>query len=446
MLKSSFEYPPFQRENLIMKNLIQSIKGTRDFYPEEMGVRNFLYTTMRRVSEAFGYQEYDGPFLESIELYAAKSGEELVKEQSFVFPDRGGDLITLRPELTPSLVRMVAQRQNELVFPLRWWSWGPFWRYERPQKGRTREFFQWNVDIIGAVSPEADAELAAVMATFFREVGLQPDEVKVLVNNRRLMETELERLGVSDSLRTAVFRLIDRRDKMTPEQWEAYALEAGLNQEQLAGLKGLLGNQELWKESDELLRFFKAVKALGVGDYVAFAPHIIRGLDYYTGTVFEAQEQKGDIRRAILGGGRYDNLMADVGGEALPGVGFAMGDLVISLILEKRGRLPEKVGDSPAAVLVTVFDEEHIQASIETAAELRQAGHQVACYPVVAKLPKQFKYADRMGMQVVVVVGPEESASGQVTLKDLQAGTQQRVRRADASAAIQKMLESRPVT
>jgi histidyl-tRNA synthetase len=151
-----------------MKNLIPSIKGTRDFYPEEMVVRNYLYTTMRRVSESFGYQEYDGPFLESIELYAAKSGEELVKEQSFVFPDRGGDLITLRPELTPTLVRMVAQRQKELVFPLRWWSWGPFWRYERPQKGRTREFFQWNVDIIGAVSPEADAELAAVMATFFK--------------------------------------------------------------------------------------------------------------------------------------------------------------------------------------------------------------------------------------------------------------------------------------
>jgi histidyl-tRNA synthetase len=429
-----------------MKNLIQSIKGTRDFYPEEMGVRNFLYTTMRRVSEAFGYQEYDGPFLESIELYAAKSGEELVKEQSFVFPDRGGDLITLRPELTPSLVRMVAQRQNELVFPLRWWSWGPFWRYERPQKGRTREFFQWNVDIIGAVSPEADAELAAVMATFFREVGLQPDEVKVLVNNRRLMETELERLGVSDSLRMAVFRLIDRRDKMTPEEWEAFALEAGLNQEQLAGLKRLLGNQELWQESDELRRFFKAVRALGVEDYVAFAPHIIRGLDYYTGTVFEAQEQKGDIRRAILGGGRYDNLMADVGGEALPGVGFAMGDLVISLILEKRGHLPKKVGDSPASALVTVFDEEHMQASIETAAALRQSGHKVACYPVVARLPKQFKYADRMGIQVVVVVGPEEAASGEVTLKDLQAGTQQRVRRADAPSAIQKMLESRPVT
>jgi histidyl-tRNA synthetase len=276
-----------------MKNVIPSIKGTRDFYPEEMAMRDFLYATMRRVSESFGYQEYDGPFLESIDLYAAKSGEELVKEQSFVFPDRGGDLITLRPELTPTLVRMVAQRQRELVFPLRWWSWGPFWRYERPQKGRTREFFQWNVDIIGAVSPEADAELAAVMATFFKEVGLQPEEVKVLVNNRRLMEAELAKIGIGLDLRAAVFRLIDRRDKLSPADWDSYALETGLRLPQLDGLKKLLADNELWQNSDELVRFFRAVEALGVSDYVVFAPHIIRGLDYYTGTVFEAQEQKG---------------------------------------------------------------------------------------------------------------------------------------------------------
>src|SRR5512143_3087833 len=147
-----------------MKPTVQPVKGTRDYYPEEMAVRNFLYRTARKVSESFGYQEWDGPFLETIDLYAAKYGEELVKEQSFVFPDRGGDLITLRPELTPSLARMVAQRQKQLVFPLRWWSWGPMWRYERPQKGRSREFFQWNIDLIGISSSEADAELVAVAA------------------------------------------------------------------------------------------------------------------------------------------------------------------------------------------------------------------------------------------------------------------------------------------
>jgi histidyl-tRNA synthetase len=427
-----------------MKNVIPSIKGTRDFYPEEMAMRDFLYATMRRVSESFGYQEYDGPFLESIDLYAAKSGEELVKEQSFVFPDRGGDLITLRPELTPTLVRMVAQRQRELVFPLRWWSWGPFWRYERPQKGRTREFFQWNVDIIGAVSPEADAELAAVMATFFKEVGLQPEEVKVLVNNRRLMEAELAKIGIGLDLRAAVFRLIDRRDKLSPADWDSYALETGLRLPQLDGLKKLLADNELWQNSDELVRFFRAVEALGVSDYVVFAPHIIRGLDYYTGTVFEAQEQKGDIRRAVLGGGRYDNLMADVGGDPLPGVGFAMGDLVITLILENLGRFPAQRGRSPARVLVTVFDDEHILNSFQAAAELRRAGLKVAVSPTTSKLPKQFKYADRMGMQVVVVIGPDEAARGELTLKDLRQGAQQSVKQVGAAAVIQQLLESNP--
>jgi histidyl-tRNA synthetase len=427
-----------------MKKLIPSLKGTRDFYPEEMAARNFLYATMRRVSESFGYQEYDGPFLESIELYAAKSGEELVKEQSFVFPDRGGDLITLRPELTPTLVRMVAQRQKELVFPLRWWSWGPFWRYERPQKGRTREFFQWNVDIIGAVSAEADAEMAAVMATFFKEVGLQPDEVKVLVNNRRLMESELAKTGIGAELQQGVFRLIDRRDKLSPGDWDAYALETGLKGRQLDGLKRLLANNEVWQNSEELVRFFGAVEALGVSDYVVFAPHIIRGLDYYTGTVFEAQEQKGNIRRAVLGGGRYDNLMGDVGGEPLPGVGFAMGDLVITLILEKLGRFPAEGGDSPARVLVTVFDEEHMLDSFQAAAELRRAGLKAAVSPAPSKLPKQFKYADRMGMRVVVVIGPDEAARGEVTVKDLGEGAQQTVSREGAAAVIRQVLESRP--
>ncbi len=162
-----------------MEKIIPSVKGTRDFYPEEMAIRSWLYQTLREVSESFGYQEYDGPFLEKIDLYAAKSGEELVKEQAFVFPDRGGDLITLRPELTPSLARMVAQRQRQLTFPLRWWSFGPFWRYERPQKGRTREFFQWNIDLIGANSPESDAELVAICVAFFKKNRFEPDQVGV---------------------------------------------------------------------------------------------------------------------------------------------------------------------------------------------------------------------------------------------------------------------------
>jgi histidyl-tRNA synthetase len=274
-----------------MKNMISSVKGTREFYPQEMALRSWLYARIRQVSEMYGYQEYDGPFLESIELYAAKSGEELVKEQSFVFPDRGGNLIALRPELTPSLARMVAQKQNELVYPLRWWSFGPFWRYERPQKGRTREFFQWNIDLIGVNTPEADAELVSICANLFANLGLTPKEVKILVNDRRLMDAELSLLGISSAIKPVVSKVIDRRDKMPAEAWEDYAIEKGLSLEQLEGLKKILANKDLYKKSPELIRFFDGVQSLGYQDYVEYDPGVIRGLDYYTGIVLKPKMQ-----------------------------------------------------------------------------------------------------------------------------------------------------------
>ncbi len=210
-----------------MKTSIQSVKGTREFYPEDMAARRWLNQKIREVSELFGYEEWDGPFLEKIDLYAAKSGEELVKEQSFVFEDRGGEPITLRPELTPSLARMIAQRQNQLIFPLRWWSFGPFWRYERPQKGRTREFFQWNIDLIGSESPEADAEIIAVAATFLRQVGYQPEQVQIVLNNRRLMNEVLNGLDIPEEKHASIFKLIDKRGKLSPQGWHDYAKEIG---------------------------------------------------------------------------------------------------------------------------------------------------------------------------------------------------------------------------
>jgi histidyl-tRNA synthetase len=425
-----------------MKSIIQAVKGTRDFYPEQMAIRNWLYETVRSVAESFGYQEYEAPMLESLELYAAKSGEELVKEQSYVFPDRGGSQITLRPELTPSLARMVAQKQDELTFPVRWWSFGPFWRYERPQKGRTREFFQWNVDMLGANSPEADAENVAVLATFFQRVGLTPSQVLILVNNRHLMDSQLDTLGIARDIRPAVSGWIDRRGKMALEAWEVNGREIGLSPAQLTSLKSMLNDQELWKQSEELKRFFSAVDALGVNEYVQFDPSIVRGLQYYTGTVFEAWEVGGEIKRSILGGGRYDNLLSEVGGERLPAVGFAMGDVVITLLLQKYGLLPKNLSIQPAAVLVTVFDQERLLASFKIAAELRRAGLKVAIYPEPAKLPKQFKYADKIKARVTIVLGPDEAFNNQVTIKDLSNGEQQTVRQGDASQVIRQILES----
>jgi histidyl-tRNA synthetase len=424
-----------------MKGTIPTVKGTREFYPEQMALRNYLAEKARHAAHSFGYQEWDGPFLETIDLYAAKSGEELVKEQSFVFQDRGGDFITLRPELTPSLARMIAARQNELVYPLRWWSFGPFWRYERPQKGRTREFFQWNVDLLGADSPEADAELIAVAATFMKTVGLSPSLARIFVNDRRLMDSRFDALGIPPEKKVVLSNLVDRRNKMAPDAWDAYALEQGLSQAQLGGLKSLLADKDLWKNWDSLVRVFAALDALGVSEYVEFDPNVVRGLLYYTGTVFEAFDLSGSVRRSILGGGRYDNLMADVGGEPLSAVGFAMGDVVMGIVLEEAGLLPAFV-PTPAPVLVTVFDEALWLDSLGLAAQLRGSGLNVVCYPEPAKLPKQFKFADKLGVRVVLVCGPEEAAAGQVTVKDLKNGVQSLVVRADAAQAIQKILES----
>ena len=412
-----------------MKKVIQSVKGTRDFYPEQMAVRIWLYNIMREVAESFGYQEYEAPILETLDLYAAKSGEELVKEQSYVFTDRGGTEITLRPELTPSLARMVAQKQNELSFPVRWWSFGPFWRYERPQKGRTREFFQWNVDMLGVSSPEADAENAAVLATFFQRVGLTPQQVIIKINNRRLMEDRFNALDIPAERRPAVSSWIDRREKMSPEAWMEYGKEIDLSPEQITKLKEMLADKDLWQQSNELTRFFAVIDALRLREYFEFDPSIMRGLLYYTGTVFEAWEVGGDIKRSILGGGRYDNLTQDVGGERVPGVGFAMGDVVISLILEKYDLLPKDLSVNPAPVLVTVFNEECLLESFKLASELRRAGLNVICYPEAVKLQKQFKYADRIGAKVTLVMGPDEVEQGRVAVKNLINGEQVSVSR-----------------
>lgn len=410
-----------------MKNLVQAVKGTRAFYPDQMKRRNWLYGEICKISKQFGYEEYDGPFLEKIDLYAAKSGEELVKEQAFVFPDRGGELITLRPELTPSLARMVAEKQHELIYPLRWWSFGPFWRYERPQKGRTREFFQWNIDLIGVNSPSADAELIGICALFLKEAGLKPDQVTIYINHRQLINEEITDLGISDETKKKIFKLIDRIDKIDGDTWDGLVSEAGLNDNQISGLKTILNEKGLWKKSAELTQVFTILENMGVIEYVQFNAKIIRGLDYYTGVVFEAWDIGGD-GRAILGGGHYDNLVSDIGGDPLPGVGFAMGDVMISLVLEKYGCFPIP-SNRENTVMVTTFDEDSLSLSIKTASELRASGINVITYPQVTKLQKQLKFADRLGIGFVLLIGPTEMETDCVTIKNLSTTTQETVSR-----------------
>jgi len=419
-------------------SMIQPVRGTRDFYPEDMAFRQWLNNQIREASAQFGYQEFDGPFLERLELYAAKSGDELVKEQSYVFPDRSGSMIALRPELTPSLARMVAQRGKGLTLPLRWWSFGPFWRYERKQKGRSREFFQWNIDLIGVDTPEADAELVAVAATLFRNVGLTADMIRIKVNNRRLAEKQLQKIGIQGELLPTIFRLIDRQDRMTPDTWKAYALESGLKEEQLTGLMKMLKDLDAWKTSPEMLQYFKAAEALGADEYLDYDPTIIRGLDYYTGTVYEARDVKGN-HRSILGGGRYDDLVSVVGGNPIPGTGFAMGDVVFGLVLDENGIKPD-LRVSPTDILITTFEEGGESSSIQISAELRDAGYRVEWYPEPVRLQRQFKYADRNEIPLVVIIGPDEIESDKVSLKDMVSGEQVSFARSDLLTRIRNRL------
>jgi len=416
---------------------ISSVKGTRDFYPEDMAFQRWLYASIRAVSEQFGYQEYDGPFLERVELYAARSGDELVREQSFVFPDRSGELIALRPELTPSLARMIAARSKVLPRPIRWWSFGPFWRYEQPQRGRSREFFQWNIDLLGVNSPEADAEIAAIAAAFLGRVGLAPDAVRILINDRRLAEQQLRSIGFPDAQHPSVFRLIDRRERMSPVDWEAHALVSGLTRNQLDQLQVTLADREAWRNSEELSRFFRAAEALGAAQYLEYDSGVIRGLDYYTGIVWEARDTGREFR-AILGGGRYDDLISAVGGDPVPGTGFAMGDVVIRLVLEKYDALP-KLRTNPADLLIASFETESLEPALQLAARFRQAGLRVEWYPQPDRLPKQLKYADRQGIPWVAILGPEEISSQRVTIKNMRTVTQESVTLDEAVGRVKQL-------
>ncbi len=423
-----------------MSAIVRPVKGTRDFYPPQMALRNWLYRHIRTVSEKYGYQEWEAPILETLELYAAKSGEELVKEQAFVFEDRGGTLIALRPELTPSLARMVAQQAQQLPRPIRWWSFGPFWRYERPQKGRAREFFQWNLDLLGSESVNADAEVASVAAELLAALGLTPEQVVLRVNSRAFMERRLAELGMAAVANSAIFSLIDRVDKLLPDQWTASGREIGLDEKKLGALRAILVDPEQWRQSEQLSAFFQAVEALGTREWFEFDAKVVRGLDYYTGVVFEARDCAGR-HRAILGGGRYDNLVADVGGEPITATGFAMGDVVIGLVVEEAGVTP-RLSACRTQLLVTVFATELTARSMELARELRAADLRVELFPEAVKLQKQLRYADRQGIPLALILGSDELDSGEVSVKELQSGEQRRLPRSGLVAGVRAMLDS----
>lgn len=412
----------------------QNVKGTRDFYPEEMARRNWLIDTWRRVSHRNSFVEYDGPTFEYLDLYTAKSGEGIVSEL-YNFEDRGGRKLALRPEMTPTLARMVAARANALPKPIRWFCVPNFFRAERPQRGRLREFWQWNIDIIG--TPEeancvADAECVFVAIDFLREVGFTPQQVEMRISSRRLVAQILESLGVESSRHPAVYAVLDKRDKMPAEVYAEQVSALGLNRQQadalqrLSSARGQAGFEVVEQILDQqqqadsplgLLRsVFSLLGSMGVADYCLFDPGIVRGLAYYTGIVFESYS-KGTLRRALCGGGRYDNLLEEVGGPALSGVGYGMGDVIVLDQLEEMGLLKS---DQARGGFFVVRDGAERVADTLAVVSLVRSGLKERCGFTLrqASLKKQMQDAGAQNARYVIIL------ADRLAIKDLDSGVQ----------------------
>jgi len=429
-------------------------RGTRDFYPPDMRLRSWLFGHFRRVAGQFGFEEYDAPVLESEDLYIRKAGEE-VAQQLYNFEDKGGRRLALRPEMTPSLARMVLARRGSLPPPLKWFSIPQCWRYERMTRGRRREHYQWNMDIWGVPGVEAEVELLAAVVQCLRDLGLSSTDVGIKVNNRKILTELMASLAVPEEKFAATCVLVDKLEKVPLDDLEADMRDLGLSRETVSSLLALindasidtlqakLGNDSVGVQ--ELRRIFELAEGYGIADWLVFNASVVRGLAYYTGTVFEGFDRSGQLR-AIFGGGRYDRLLESFGGEAMPAVGFGFGDAVIVELLRMKGLIPADAEAGAAAQVVVFPMEESLRGrAMEVAASLRQAG--VTCDLVLEpgrKTKWAFKYADRLGARAIVLVAPDEAVRDEVVLKDLRTGQQSAVGRSGLPAAVGRCLSPAP--
>jgi len=428
-----------------------ALPGFRDFYPDDLALRNHIFATWRAVATRYGFEEYDGPPLEPLELYTAKSGAE-IEQQLYAFEDKGGRKVSLRPEMTPTLARMVAARANGLRKPIRWFSIPQLFRYERQQRGRLREHFQLNCDLIGEPGPLGDAEIIALAIDVMRALGLTAQDVRVRLSDRRLLSALLRRGGVPEARLADAYQAVDKLERTRREDITAQLAGAGLDQAavetvfRVAGLRGLaavetelartptLGRpNESADGLDPVRRVVGALEAMGLGDFVEVDLSIVRGLAYYTGTVFELFDT-GRTLRAICGGGRYDNLLAALGGVDLPALGFGMGDVVLSELLGERGLTAvATTGLDVFIAAVTADDQPDLLA---LAHELRDAGLRVEYALGGSSVRKQLELADARRSRYAVVLGPDERARGEVILRDLEAKAQRAVAREAVVAEI----------
>ena len=414
-----------------------ALPGFRDFYPEQLATRNYLMSVWRDIARRYGFVEYDGPPLEPLDLYTKKSGDEIVG-QLYTFTDKGDRQVALRPEMTPTLARMVAAKANAMRKPIRWFSVPQLFRYERQQKGRLREHFQLNVDIIGEASVAADAELLAVAIDVMRALGLKPADVRARVSDRRLLTALLSHIGVKKAELPAVFAAIDKAGRepreATMEKVEKAVASAEarrgverllMNSKDLAAIeKEFSGDPEIAEQIAGMQEYLGFLAALGVGDWVDFDLSIVRGLAYYTGKVFELFDAKGEFR-AICGGGRYDDLLSTIGGVDLPALGFGMGAVVLTELLRARDLLPE--AELGTEYWVAADDESLLPDVMTVAGRLRAKSRSVEYALKSQSLARQLKTASTAGVKNVVLLRRDDYANGNVTLKTLADGSERSV-------------------
>jgi len=411
----------------------QPYKGTRDYYPEDKRVQNYIFETWRKVVERFGYEEYGAPILENLDIYAAKSGQELVNEQTYVFTDRGGRTVAIRPEMTPTISRMVAARRQELAYPARLFSIANFMRYERPQRGREREFWQLNVDIFGGDDLPADVEIITISDAILKEFGAKAGDYIIRINNRKFIHYMMaEYLGLDSVGALQMTKLFDRRNKITEQDFEEQALLIlGESQaDDLVKIKQVLDAKDI--ESlpeelkhvsalDEIRQVFEGLRGAGV-DGAIFDATLMRGLDYYTGTVFEVFDTHPDNNRSLFGGGRYDGLVGLFGAEPISAVGVAPGNSMIENFLEVHGLIPEN--KSKTDVYIVVIGDA-LNDARRVAYELRQAGLNVEVDITSRKLDKQIKTAVKKSIGYLLFVGEKDSESGLYSLKSVSDETEE---------------------
>ncbi|KAI8474258.1 MAG: hypothetical protein J3K34DRAFT_408702 [Monoraphidium minutum] len=410
-------------------------RGTRDFAPEDMRLRNWLFGHWAAVATSFGFEQFDVPVLEAEELFVRKAGEEIT-DQLYNFEDKGGRRVALRPEITPSLARLVLGKGKALNLPAKWWIIGQCWRYERTTRGRRREHYQWNMDVVGVAGVEAEAELLAAITSFFKRVGLGPTDVGIKVSSRKVLATVLERYAVPQDKFAAVCVVVDKMEKLPRNKVEALLAELGVAAETIDGILGALAVKSLDELQallgdaagdalSDLRRLWELAEGYGFADWLVFDASVVRGLAYYTGIVFEGFDRAGQLR-AICGGGRYDKLLGTFGGADAPCAGFGFGDAVIVELLRDKGLLPStgpKVDD-----VILVLDEPLRPAACRLASDLRAAGRSVDVQLEPRKKMKAaIRAAERSGAARLLIVGGDEWGRGAVAVRDLAAFEQREV-------------------